>query len=176
MIVSIDPDTKASGLAFFGNGVLIDARATPLETDDEESAWSQITEFLGNSGRNATIVCEMPQMYGRVGDQRDFLAVARIVGRFEQIAAEHCYGFEAVTPKQWKGETPKQICTLRAFEALSPYERERLHVPPAAERALRSGRGLKSGVGSDVLDAVGIGLWFLGRFGGRTLRVATPSL
>ncbi len=160
-LIAIDPDTVASGLAFFEDGVLSTATAFSIK----EAMYNMNAFWMPTPHPETEMVCEMPQQYGRVGDVRDFLAVARVVGRFEQMAYERGYAFRSVTPKQWKGETPKEICTLRAFKALDDTERANIAAPTVALNKLRKGIGLRSGSGSDVMDAVGIGLWAVGRLG-----------
>ena len=163
-LVAVDPDTKESGLAFFVDGVLIDARAAGM--DLRNGAVEQLHEFLG--GPDCTVVCEMPQHYGGQGDVRDFLAVARVVGRFEQIAHDTGAAFEAIASKKWKGETPKNICGVRAWSVLSFGEQGEVDILEGSKKRLDKGDGFKSGSVSDVLDAIGIGLWKLGRLhGGR---------
>lgn len=158
-LVAIDPDTKKPGVACFVDGALSQAFALPVER-----ALHWMPAFVPD-----IVLCEMPQQYGRKGDQRDFLALARVVGRFEQLASEKGYAFEAIKPAQWKGTTPKAVCTLRVWEELSTEERwGRLRLPASARSRLERGQGLSSGEGSDVLDAIGIGLWKLGRLHKKT--------
>lgn len=163
-LVAIDPDTKESGLAFFVDGKLIDARSgamAPAPGLVEHGAIDQLDNFL--NGEDCAVVCEMPQHYGGKGDVRDFLEVARVVGRFEQIAYYASASFEAVPSKRWKGETPKEVCTLRVWEQLLYVEQAQVEILDGAKKRLDSGRGYSSGHVSDILDAIGIGLWKLGR-------------
>lgn len=163
-IVAIDPDTKKCGVAVFQESRLQVAFAAPLDHHWKEDTvlnviWSEMNPFM----RASQVVCEMPQQYGRVGDQRDFLAVARVVGRIEQMCVERGISFEAVAPHKWKGQTPKDVSTRRTWKNIDLAERTRVVVPLAARRILERGGGVKKGEGSDVLDAIGIGLWATGR-------------
>ncbi|MCC6806774.1 MAG: hypothetical protein IT381_05085 [Deltaproteobacteria bacterium] len=152
-LVAIDPDTKKLGYAHFFVASLRYAGA-----HDIDNVLARL-----KAHKPHLVLCEMPQQYGRKGDQRDFLALARVVGRIEQTCADLNLRFEAVKPAQWKGTTPKAVCTLRAWEALEPRESWGVHAPRTALAKLERGQGLTSGEGSDVLDAIGIGLWKLGR-------------
>lgn len=165
-LVTIDPDLTACGVALFVDDRLVWAGAASAEIALLKAHMHFDPEFAD------VLICEMPQQYGRVGDQRDFLALARLVGRFEQWTLEAGHDFRVVAPHEWKGRTPKDVCTRRAWEALARGERDAIQLPTSARRVLERGGGLKSGRGSDVMDAAGIGLWRLGRMNRRLKRPA----
>lgn len=164
VIVAVDPDTVNPGVACFAtNGVLVQAFAAGVD-----SAVTHVDGWLYPRGAPTQLVIEMPQMYGRQGDQRDFLRLATVVGRFQQAALARGARVELVPPKKWKGEVPKGVCSLRIWRALNEWERRvATSIPDAARRKLEAGRGVASGEGSDVIDAIGIGLWKLGRLHAR---------
>ena len=70
------------------------------------------------------------------------LKVGELKGRFEMIGCV----VELVEPRTWKGQVPKEIHGRRTMSVLTP-----------AEAALAAGKR------HDVLDAIGLGLWKLGR-------------
>jgi len=70
------------------------------------------------------------------------LKVGELKGRFE---ANGCT-VELVQPRTWKGQVPKAIHNRRALAALTPDE-----------------FALADGQPHDVIDAIGLGLWKLGR-------------
>lgn len=78
----------------------------------------------------------------------DVIALAQAAGR---IAALHPAAIW-YTPNQWKGSVPKRVHQKRVLAALTE-----------AERALLEGRPKKELV--QVLDAIGLGLFHLGRLG-----------
>lgn len=93
------------------------------------------------------LVIEKPQIYqGRKqkGDPNDLIDLAMVVGAWRH---EHPYT-ELVKPRQWKGQVPKAVMTKRILSKLTD-----------AELAVLG--DLKSN--HNVVDAVGIGLWKLGR-------------
>jgi len=92
------------------------------------------------------LVIETPQIYPgeRVKDPNDLLDVAKTVGLCHVIAREVI----EYRPAQWKGQTPKKIHQKRIKSLLSP-----------SELAILGNMQDQS----DVLDAVGIGLKYLGR-------------
>lgn len=93
-------------------------------------------------------IIEVPQVYqGRAqkGDPNDLITLAVEVGR---IGACFIGGFELIRPRTWKGTVKKEIMTKRILSKLTPTEMDVLGV-------LRQNH--------NVVDAVGIGLWKLGR-------------
>lgn len=160
-LVSTDPDVVAPGMAFFVDTVLLKAFALPLERAIK--CLADECAFIPFLKQSVGFVIEMPQQYGRVGDQRDFLAVARVVGRFEQVAIQNGAEVRVIEPRAWKGQVPKRVMSVRVWQALSADERLAVDISLQARKKLNSGAGVESGEASDALDAVGIGLWALGR-------------
>ena len=93
-----------------------------------------------------TLVIELPQVYqhGRSkGDPNDLIRVAFYAGSCTRIG----HGvLSTPTPAEWKGQTPKAICAERIKAVLAVHELVHLYKAD-----------------HNVLDAVGIGLWALGR-------------
>lgn len=86
------------------------------------------------------------------------LKVARSAGEW----AGRCYPAEVVyvTPNQWKGTLPKSVSHARMWAKLD--EKEKSIVDKAFKQA--PGRnGLAPGLRHNVLDAIGIGLFSVGR-------------
>ena len=177
--ISIDPDTSTPGVALFLKGALRQAFAHSVDQTCE-----QVTHWLENghdTWGSVLMVVECPQTYGGRAsgnaDANDLINLARVVGRFEEVAFRSAkirrqdVDVLVVTPSQWKGQTPKHICTQRAWDALTPAERNEhlLEITPQARASLLKGNGIKSGKSCDVMDAVALGLRALGRTPGRTL-------
>jgi hypothetical protein len=70
------------------------------------------------------------------------LKVGELKGRFEAVGCR----VELVQPRTWKRQVPKDIHNARTLKALTDAERR-----------------LVEGQRHDVIDAVGLGLWKLGR-------------
>lgn len=93
------------------------------------------------------LVIEIPQVYrGRLqkGDPNDLVDLAFSAGQFAK-------GFEHVKkirPREWKKQVPKKIMMKRILDKLTIRELEVL-----ADKATNH----------NFVDAVGIGLWYLGR-------------
>ncbi len=126
----------------------------------------------------ARVIVERPQQDGRSRAVPPAILMdlcwtgALLVGGFAALGA----GVREVEPREWKGETAKAIMHKRLWVALTP--RERIVFPEGTiveiEAACRKGalcrwKPHKNGhyrEGSstpDILDAVGLGLWHLGR-------------
>jgi hypothetical protein len=135
---SCDPGVNFLGLARWRAGELERAWAHPTNKIDE--LWFH----------SDPVVVEMPQKDGRTRRVRmkDVLnltaAAGRITGRTDGDAI-------FVTPKQWKGSLPKDVMHERITARLNDREPGRIERAPRKKE-----RG-------DILDAIGIGLWQLGR-------------
>jgi hypothetical protein len=99
-------------------------------------------------------VIEMPRWYPREHeiDVNDLLDLACLVGRLQGRLEEKGVDVELVYPRTWKGTVPKDIHNKRVLAALS---KEELALLPKRPRA--------KDFDHNLLDAVGIGLWKLGR-------------
>jgi hypothetical protein len=142
-VASIDPGKDVSGLALWGCRLLIWAGlGTPYTTDRGSAADATVTEA----------VMEIPEHYrgksGSVAGDLIELAFAGgvLLGRLRPSK------IATVRPAQWKGQTPKAIHHARFLEALAPSELAILdqYSGPAKHR-------------KEVLDAIGLGLFYLGR-------------
>jgi hypothetical protein len=92
------------------------------------------------------LLIELPCVYPGARDENpnDLIQVARAVGQWEHAAT--CARVVHVYPRTWKSQVPKKIHNARTLAKLSPEE-----------------RALVDGARHDVIDAVGLGLWLLGR-------------
>lgn len=165
LLCAVDPDTAGPGVAFFEDGVLVQGVAAP---DVYTAVWRWMYDAGGVADPHRLVI-ECPQTYdGRAAGGSDanvLIELARIVGRFEQMAILSGWAVTVVTPFQWKGNVPKAITVQRAWDALTLDERARCELTPQARKKLIAGDGLKSGSSCDVMDAVGLGLRALGRTG-----------
>lgn len=93
-------------------------------------------------------VAETPQSYpGKQGREGDLDALRGVLDEIERLTGDRV---KRLRPWKWKGNVPKAIHQQRVMEAL--YEQE-----AAIVKALPRTR--------DALDAVGLGLYYLGRTG-----------
>lgn len=138
-LMAIDPGVKKSGWALFDEeGYLVQCEHQDNESFEE---WLERTAY--------ETVIEMPRVYGgrsTRGDTQDLLNLSYQVGRFSMLA-----GYTTlVHPQTWKGQLPKDVCARRVLSRLA--EEERARIPKLAKSRLHN-----------VLDAIGIGMWRLGR-------------
>lgn len=100
---------------------------------------------------------EKPQIYRATksqGDPNDLITLAVMVGQYwERASSRGAISCLLVLPSEWKGQVPKQIHEKRILGALSGQELSR--VPGRSELAASKRH--------NVIDAVGLGLWKLGR-------------
>ena len=153
-LVTFDPAARHAGWAAFREGRLA---SCGLEREDPLSAG--LEELAGTLSVHRLVV-EVPQVYqqrGWKGDPNDLIEVALTAGRiaqaFDQAPAEF------VRPHAWKGSVPKDVMLLRITESLDGAEQNVLHAAkvPASMK-------------HNVIDAVGLGLWALGRLNRRGIK------
>jgi hypothetical protein len=107
-----------------------------------------------------TLVVEIPEVYPGTHeeDPNDLIKVAVCAGRWIEVMKESAArsGVSLTVadphPRQWKGQVPKRIHNARVLEKLKPAELAL--VPKLAKTRLHN-----------VIDAIGLGLWKLGRIG-----------
>lgn len=109
------------------------------------------------------LIIEKPRVYPgpQKADPNDLLEVAWNAGRY---AADFRHGkIVTVFPQEWKRQLSKPLCHYRLWKYLST--RERALFPADTEDRIE--RGCRGGPYSaevhNWLDAVGIGLWHIGR-------------
>lgn len=117
-------------------------------------AEANVARFRGKTGETLNVlVVENPRIYTK-GKARpaDIVALARIYGAFMGgIDAEF---YSGPAPSEWKGSIDGKVLNERVLTVTNADERIRLM------KAQKSGRG---GLSDHVLDAVGLGLFTLGR-------------
>lgn len=135
-LISIDPG-KCSGVAIFDDGALTDAYVTEQIEPVDHGA--------------AQVVCELPRIYptgkGK-GNPNDLISVALSAGRLCALYP----GTQYVFPHSWKAQVDGDIMCQRILCFLSKPEATRFQVLPKSKE-------------HNMIDAIGIGLWHLGRMG-----------
>lgn len=145
-ILAFDPG-NTTGWATFYAGKLFQARAEPYE---------DVFAVPPSAVPPDVVLIEIPRVYprGGKGDQNDLIDLAIRVGELRGLYRTRGLAVELVAPRTWKGTVPKDIHNLRVLARLSGNE---LSVLPR-----RSARA-KTLYDHNCLDAVGLGLWKLGR-------------
>lgn len=140
-LIAVDPGKK-TGVARFESGRLVEAYVAEPAALLERKIYPP-----------PRVVIENPRWYPYDHkDVNDLLDLAVLVGRYQQHFAGQGAQVELVWPRTWKGTAPKKVTNMRALAALSP---EELAVVPLRPRA--------KDVDNNVADAIGLGLWKLGR-------------
>lgn len=160
--ISIDPGIRGSGVAVWSNtGRLIAAQFVgPMKVHEHShDLLASVTPIVQVAlaqcpPEGAAIVIEKPKVYDtkhQKGDQRDIIDLAVFVGALTSALDITARRIRHVEPWQWKGQVPKTITMRRAIETLDALELAQVALPENKKKQL------------DVWDAVGIGLWSLGR-------------
>lgn len=98
-------------------------------------------------------IIEVPEVYPGVqdADPNDLLPLSELAGYVGYACRQIDYPVERVVPKTWKRQVPKDIMTNRITKRLGPAEFSLIaKIKPV-------------GLRHNAIDAVGIGLWKLGR-------------
>lgn len=151
-LVAFDPGARSFAWARFDGGAL--SACGLMERDPLASKWTirwleSVAEEVGE------FVIEVPQVYRErawKGDPNDLIDVAVTVGRIAGVAAKFERPQTLVRPHAWKGNAPKAIVGARILAKLLTHEAKILHdlkLPRAKAH--------------NAVDAIGIGLWRLGR-------------
>lgn len=102
-----------------------------------------------------TLVVEKPQVYRASrskADPNDLIFLAMRAGVLINFYCLYTENILTPTPAEWKGQTPKSVSERRTRKLLTPEETRVL-----------AGCGVSAALLHNVIDAVGIGLWALGR-------------
>jgi len=150
ILKSVDPGLRTCGVALWRDGVLTRADlvlGSPKALGFD--AWYPMALAVGKH-RSDELAIELPQVYTRglsKGDPNDLIQLAVIVG---MIADSHPM-VSIYLPRQWKGQTPKDVMTRRIKGKLTDEELACIVLP--TQRSLQH----------NVWDAIGIGLHHLER-------------
>ena len=157
-LMAIDPGKRAIGVAFASDDRLNSAELVRLKgrnrndlaTDASEGGWCEEI-------RTRRVIIEYPRVYpgrGKVNpdDLLDMLAMSLIWAANATALFGTQYQF--TRPAEWKGQTPKAVMHRRIRARLDEKEKHTLD-----KNLLDVPRAMQH----NVLDAVGILLWGLGR-------------
>lgn len=184
-LLAVDSGHPLNYLAGFVGRELRHVGSGSVESDGEGATWAGFWP--------ATLaVVEIPQADGRTAVVDDLIKVAVSGARYAQAFSEYGVVTEA-RPREWKGSLPKAICHLRMWAVLSDAEKALIGGEQTAKAIANAcNRGAKArwkkhanhhysnrdlptmatpGAGPscdvkithDILDAVALGLWYLGR-------------
>lgn len=181
-LLSVDPGLRRCGVALFDGRVLLRAGLAVGQLNTQEGsdleavqkvvasviAWVEGAEDEHGAKGIDGVIIERPQIYthtqGRK-DPNDLIPLAAVGG-----ALAYAYPFDHrwVLPHTWKGSIDADLMTVRIRERLTPDEFAAVELPkntcPDCVRRLPKSTCTKSScLAHNVFDAVGIGLWSLGR-------------
>lgn len=146
-LIAIDPG-KTTGWAVFWNNLLRTAgvsRSQDLFKAPPAEYMRVFPEML--------CLIEIPRWYPHdYKDVNDLIDLAVLVGEIKRFYESQSGVVELVFPRTWKGTVPKDVHNKRVLAALSP---EELKLVPLRPRARTPDH--------NCVDAIGLGLWKLGR-------------
>lgn len=155
-LVTVDPGADC-GWAVFERGKLVACGYGAHDTI--------LDNFPYRNRRKGVFLVEIPRAYpvGRsLADPNDLIRTGIRAGEFKTLFRILGMDLEEVEPKRWKGNTPKPkkasepyLVEERVIEKLDEVELTLLYQSKSA-RAIR--------LNHNLIDAVGMGLWRLGRW------------
>jgi hypothetical protein len=152
-LVALDPGLRLCGVALFTDGVLTAAALVrnPVKTVRGPAAWfgmgDAVRSWLGP--RTVEVfVCEVPQVYRSTPNPADLIELAGVDGAC--AVSVNAREFHSYKPVQWKHNKTK--------EKHHPFILDKL-----AEVELAAFEPMPESLKHNVIDAVGIGLFYLGR-------------
>lgn len=155
MLLAIDPG------ACSGWAIASDKKITYCGVIDYRDGGSILAQLILPIPRNTNItslVIEVPQIYKHSkGDPQDLITLAILAGRLISEALFQFRGIDTITlvkPAEWKGQLKKDVCSQRTWDRLSEKEQSVVSA---------GGRGIAQGKVHNMMDAVGIALYAVGR-------------
>jgi hypothetical protein len=167
-MITIDPNLRGCGVARWERGALV--RAEYVENPHTEGRGYKVIADLAEAVHTSTcfihgdrecpIIIEHPRVYPGMAkvDLNDLLDV---MGVGAAVAAKRWAYVQHVFPSEWKGTMKKAAMLERIASKLTDAERA------VVQKTNKSDT-------EDILDAVGIGLWKLGRLSTKIYPGAVP--
>jgi RNase H-fold protein (predicted Holliday junction resolvase) len=153
MILAVDPSSLSAGLAVFTEvrGLLSYAQVVAPKPGGPQNVAKAIEEIARNYDITELAIEEPMEFRSKKGRKvkvDNLLLLARAVGAtVARINVRTCY----YRPTEWKGQLPKRVTEKRIRAILSDNEMSKIKMPRGQKK-----RG-------DVFDAIGIGLFHIGR-------------
>lgn len=154
-VLAVDPSLTCTGWARFNFGRLVACGVNRTASDARFDVRIARAADVPRDTVWSLFVIEWPQVYtyGKSkGDPNDLLAVAAVAGA--ALARTTAHEVRTPRPAQWKGQVPKPIHNARVLARLD-----------AVEQAMLARAGVPASLLNNVIDAIGLGLWALGRMG-----------
>ncbi len=149
-ILSVDPGLVCCGWAFWCDGQMTSSGITRTKETDLGRRVLDHAAILDKMYPDVLVI-EKPEVYAQrflKGDPEDLIHIAIVVGAI--VHAAKTFEIRMPLPKTWKGQISKEISAARTLKKLSEEEKQRMgKVIPSLKH--------------NMMDAIGIGLWALGR-------------
>ena len=154
MIICVDPGSRKAGVALFETTGRLTAAWLATGDNWKETADDVRFGMPVSAVRVSQVVVEKMQWYPENPvPVEDLIILSLMAGRVGGLFASSVLvdGNHEYLPRTWKKQVPKKIMIERIKAKLSKDEHSRVKLPKDKKQQL------------DVYDAIGIGLWALGR-------------
>lgn len=151
-VLAIDPGLRGTGFAYFEEGLLVDGGVLDVKPSKNwMDTADRIADKILEEFNPDVLICEMMIYMGggvagtgwRGGDMQKTVYLTGVISGAVSVNRTM---FAFVPVYRWKGQLPKAVVEKRLRERLT-----------ASEQSL-------AGLKSHAWDAVGIGMWAMGRF------------
>jgi len=155
-MICIDPGLRGCGVAYFNAASKQLVRAEYVKNPITEGRGPKAHCSMARAIADQTflshdIVLEFPRIYPGVRgeDMNDLLDLAGVDGAIAALLCSATHTIRHLFPSDWKGQVPKAKMNARVLKQLSLLERDNIVTAGSKDH--------------NTLDAVGIGLYVLGR-------------
>ena len=153
-IVSIDPGTRFLGWAYFERKQLIECGLIKGQglADMLDRCYQRMPDIVSVFKPTKHVVIEIPQVYVQrkmKGDANDLIKIALVAGYIGSLFNS----VDFVLPRTWKGTVDKDVMCKRVLDR---WMNDR-------ERVLLASKGIPKGQINNTIDAIGVGMHWLGR-------------
>lgn len=132
---------------------------TPLRSEQHKATlkacgiWEkEYSDYSKDRPRPDRVIVEVPQIWPNTPNKQDIITLAYRLGRYVQWIG--CDDITEVYPVTWKGDLSKAVHQPRIWDKLRPDEQEVLRA---------AGKGMAPSKRHNMIDAVGLGLYGVGR-------------
>lgn len=192
MLLAIDPGMNSPGIAIFESDVLVHAMRVPIPSSyaamDDGERWFLVSCIVAATARelcrglrdegSATmhVIFERPQWYSAAkskGDPNQLAGVAAVASTVVGIIGQS-FGLRVFSPKpaEWVGQLSKKCTTCKANKKTCPACHGSAWETPRGRRIRSRLTPVELALcpdQNDAIDAVGLGLFHLGRFTPRAI-------
>jgi hypothetical protein len=184
VLLAIDPGMNSPGVALFRTATLLAADRVFIPVEyaslSDGARWLSVAREIARRAHECgcvtDVVFERPQWYARgksKGDPNQLAGIAGVAANVTGILSTYApLRVMSPTPAEWIGQLPKTCRTCKANKKKCPACKGSAWMTPRGQRIRSRLTDAELALvpdQNDAIDAVGLGLWALGRLTPRTV-------